>query len=87
MPWEVRWLTVARALSGASGRLRGSYGAPGREGEGASGRLRGPYGAPDREGDKIASGVVRLWVAGRRSGEAVVARGIGLFPLAVAATA
>jgi hypothetical protein len=32
-PWEVRWLTVARALSRASGRLRGSYGAPGREGD------------------------------------------------------
>ena len=35
-PWEVRWLTVAKALSGASGRLRGSYGAPGREGDKAS---------------------------------------------------
>jgi hypothetical protein len=32
-PWEVRWLTLARALSGASGRLRGSYGAPDREGD------------------------------------------------------
>jgi hypothetical protein len=47
--------TLARALSGASGRLRGSYGAPSR--------------------------VVR------RSGQAVVARGIGLFPVAAAATA
>src|ERR1700674_2655157 len=38
-------------------------------------------------GLKIASGVVRLCVACRRSGQAVVARGIGLFPLAAAATA
>jgi hypothetical protein len=69
-PCEVRWPTPARALSGASGRLRSSYGAPGRDGD-----------------KKIASAVVRLWVAGRRSGRAIVARGIGLFPLAAAATA
>jgi hypothetical protein len=56
---------LATALSGASGRLRGSYGAPGREG----------------------SAVVRLWVAGRRSGQAIVAPGIGLFPLAATVTA
>jgi hypothetical protein len=60
-------------------------------GEGVVGRvrrLRGSYGAPGREGEKrIASAVVRLWVAGRRSGQAIVARGIGLFPLAAAATA
>jgi hypothetical protein len=36
----------------------------------SAGRLRGSYGAPGRD-------VVRLWVAGRRSGQAVVARGIG----------
>jgi len=46
----------------------------------------GSYGAPGREGAKIASAVVRIWVAGRRS-QAVIARGIGLFPLAAAATA
>jgi hypothetical protein len=54
----------------------------------ASGRPRGSYGAARPRGrQKIPSAVVRLWVAGRRSGQAVVARGIGLFPLAAAATA
>jgi hypothetical protein len=46
-----------------------------------------PTARPAARATKVASGVVRLWVAGRRSGQAVVARGIGLFPLAAAATA
>jgi hypothetical protein len=48
---------------------------------GASGRLCGPTPRPAARATKIASAAVRLWVAGRRSGQAVVARGIGLFPL------
>jgi hypothetical protein len=33
MPMGGAVVNLARALSGASGRLRGSYGAPGREGD------------------------------------------------------
>jgi hypothetical protein len=56
-------------------------------GEGVVGRVRPPARLLRRARPRIASGVVKLWVAGRRSGQAVVARGIGLFPLAAAATA
>jgi hypothetical protein len=46
--------------------------------------LQGPPARPAARATQIASAVVRPWVAGRRSGQAVVARGIGLFPLAAA---
>jgi len=53
--------------------MRGVLANPGEGVVGRVRRLRGSYGA--------------LWVAGRRSGQAVVALGIGLFPLAAAVTA
>jgi hypothetical protein len=61
-PWEVRWPTLARALSGASSRLRGSYGTP--RPRGSSG-----FGWPAVE-----------------AGRPLSRGGIGLFPLAAAAT-
>jgi hypothetical protein len=67
MPWEVRWLTLARAFVG---RVR----PPAR-------LLRR---ARPRGRQRIASTVVRLLVAGRQSGQAIDARGIGLFSLAAA---
>jgi hypothetical protein len=47
---------------------------------GASGACAAPTARPAARATKIASAVVRLRVAGRRSGQAIVARGKGLFP-------
>jgi hypothetical protein len=58
--------------------MRGALANPGEGVVGRVRRLRGSYGAPGHEGDRVA---------GLRSGQAIVARGIGLFPLAAAATA